>query len=105
MSKQNNTPDGSKSTLAATTFTSGSEVLTSSLIIANEPDNSHEAVIKLVRKYHDDFQEFGEVRFQIELNKQGSATEYAWLNEDQATLLLTYMRNSDVVRAGFGGVV
>lgn len=47
----------------------------------------HGSVIKLVREHLADFEEFGEVRFQIRLNAQGSPTEYAELNEQQAALL------------------
>ena len=72
--------------------------VTSTEVIASETGNEHRAVIQLVRKYHPDFQEFGEVAFQMRHNRQGSPTEAALLNEQQATLLVTYMRNSEVVR-------
>jgi phage antirepressor YoqD-like protein len=58
-------------------------------------------VIRLVREYLADFQEFGGVRFEIEPFETAGgrqSREIAYLNEDQATLLLTYMRNSEVVR-------
>jgi len=45
-------------------------------------------------------EEFGPLRFEIQVarpGRGGEATEYATLNEQQSTLLLTYMRNSDIV--------
>lgn len=73
------------------------EPMTTSLAIAEGTENSHEAVIKLVRKYVDDLQEFGTFGFEIQ-KSGGRPTEVAFLNEPQATLLITYMRNNDIVR-------
>jgi phage antirepressor YoqD-like protein len=67
------------------------------LTIADGTQNDHASVILLVRKYIDDLNEFGLVDFKSE-SSRGRPTEYAILNEQQSTLLLTYMRNSDVVR-------
>lgn len=72
--------------------------VTTTLAIAQGTKNSHEAVIKLVRKYEDDLAEFGLLDFKSE-RTGGRPTEYAMLNEQQATLLLTYMRNGQIVRA------
>lgn len=77
------------------------EAVTSTLTVARETDNEHASVIALVRKYQADFGEFGGVRFQIEpFETAGGAQsrEIALLNEQQATLLLTYMRNTSIVR-------
>ncbi|CAK0773253.1 anti-repressor protein [Gammaproteobacteria bacterium] len=78
------------------------QAVTTSLAIANGTENDHASVIKLVRTYLSDLQEFGLVGFQIRPrepgNHGGGDTEYALLNEQQATLLLTYMRNSQIVR-------
>ena len=71
---------------------------TTSLAIAEGVGLEHRVVIRLVRKYQKDFEEFGKVNFQSSLNTQGTATEYALLNEDQATYLITLFRNSAVVR-------
>lgn len=59
-----------------------------------------EAVIKLVRKYQGDLEEFGNIGFEIQNTggRAGRKTEVATLNEQQSTLLLTYMRNSEIVR-------
>lgn len=76
--------------------------VTTTLAIADGTKNGHDGVIKLVRKYEDDLLEFGLVGFEIrarEAGKHGGGdVEYAVLNEQQATLLLTYMRNSQIVR-------
>ncbi|TMN24562.1 Rha family transcriptional regulator [Pseudoxanthomonas sp. X-1] len=70
--------------------------------MAENTDNEHASVIKLVRTYLTDLEEFGLVRFEIRPRSDGQHgggdTEYAELNEQQSTLLLTYMRNSDTVR-------
>lgn len=77
------------------------EAVTSTVTVARETDNEHASVIALVRRYLADFGEFGGVRFQIEpFETAGGAQsrEIALLNEQQATLLLTYMRNTSIVR-------
>lgn len=74
---------------------------TSSLAIAEGTENEHKAVIQLVRTYLDDFDSFGRVTFEMRPFATAGGTqarEVALLNEQQATLLLTYMRNSEVVR-------
>ena len=74
---------------------------TTSMRIANGTRNEHASVLALVRKHLADFDEFGGVRFEIApFDTAGGAQkrEVAILNEEHATLLLTYMRNSDVVR-------
>ena len=76
--------------------------LTSSEIIAEGVGNQHKNVIELVRKYQADLEEFGMVAFETRARLQGQHgggdTEYALLNEQQATLLLTYMQNTSIVR-------
>jgi len=76
--------------------------LTTSLAIAEGTEQQHASVIKLVRKYKTDLKEFGllgfEIRPRTEGQHGGGDTEYVLLNEPQATLLLTYMSNTPVVR-------
>lgn len=79
----------------------GDEFATTSSIIASNTGNEHASVIKLVRTYQSDLEEFGRVGFEIEPFETAGGMqqrEISVLNEQQATLLLTYMRNSDVVR-------
>ncbi|MBJ7555383.1 phage antirepressor KilAC domain-containing protein [Marinomonas spartinae] len=75
--------------------------VTTSLAIADGVGNPHATVIKLVRQNADDFEEFGRVGFEIrpfETNGGIQQREIAILNEQQATLLLTYMRNNETVK-------
>lgn len=78
------------------------EPVTTTLAISAGTATTHEAVIKLVRTYLADFEEFGLVRFQIGARSAGQHgggdTEFAELNEEQSALLLAYMRNSEIVR-------
>jgi len=83
---------------------------TTTLQIALGLGIQHKSIIQLVRSYKSDFSEFGLVTFEMSnsafemgnweyrQSTRGRHTEYAVLNEQQATLLLTYMRNSPVVR-------
>jgi phage regulator Rha-like protein len=74
------------------------KVFTDSLIVAKGCDNrSHESTIKLIRKYQSDFEEFGTLGFRIQ-KSGGKETTYCDLTEDQATLLITYFRNTPSVR-------
>lgn len=79
------------------------DAVTTTLTIAMGTLNDHASVIALVRKYVSDLEEFGLVRFQIRPRAEGQhgggGTEFALLTEPQATLLLTFMRNTDIVRA------
>lgn len=73
------------------------EARASTEVIARGVEQQHASVIKLVRRHSERLGRYGEVRFEIRLNRQGSATEFAMLNEHQATLLLTFMSNSERV--------
>ena len=75
---------------------------TTSLAIAEGVENSHATVIRLVRDNIEDLEDFGRVGFEIAPFETAGGTqnrEIATLNEQQATLLMTYMRNNDIVRA------
>ncbi len=79
---------------------SGDTAVTSTLTIAENTHNEHASVIALVRKYQADLQDFGEVDLKSTRPERGGhPIESAELNEQQATLLLTYMRNSPIVRS------
>lgn len=74
---------------------------TTSLKIAEGTDVQHKNVLELVRDNIDDFAEFGRVAFETQpIQTAGGLQqrEVAYLTEEHATLLLTYMRNSVVVR-------
>ncbi len=77
------------------------DAYTTSLVIAKGTNIEHASVIKLVRTYLPDLEEFGRVRFEIRPFDTAGGTqqrEVATLNEQQATLILTYMRNTAIVR-------
>lgn len=76
--------------------------VTSSEVIATALDKDHKDVLALAKKYEPDLEEFGPSSFKTKMVKIGSGAqrvkEIAILNESQATLLITYMRNSEKVR-------
>lgn len=82
-----------------------SKPFTSTLQIAIGLGLQHASVIKLVRTYRPDFADLSPIRFEIrkgEPLQQGGyakATEYAILDEQQATFLMTLLRNSPRVIA------
>lgn len=74
---------------------------TTSLAIAEGTGYGHATVIKLVRSHADKLEQFGPLRFEIQVANTpqggGQPAQYAHLTEPQATLLLTFMRNNPVV--------
>lgn len=77
------------------------EARVSSETIADHATIEHRAVLQLLTNYEDDFAEFGRVAF--EMRPFGTAgglqhRKVAHLSEYQATLLLTYLRNTEQVR-------
>ena len=83
---------------------SDGQAVTTSLAIAEGTEIQHKNILELIRKNPKDFQDFGPVAFETRKGKplpQGGfakSTEVAILNEQQATLLLTYMRNNEIVK-------
>lgn len=73
------------------------DLVTTSLAIADGTEYDHASVIRLVRTYQADLEEFGLLDFKSE-STGGRPTEYALLNEQQSTLIITYMRNNEIVR-------
>lgn len=77
------------------------EAFTTSKIIAEGTHKQHRSIQKIISTYENDFKEFGQVRFEITPVKyaRGTNEEKIYiLNEQQATLLMTYLRNNEVVR-------
>jgi phage regulator Rha-like protein len=72
-------------------------------IIASGVGVQHKSVLELIRRYSGDFEQFGPLAFETRKGKPlphggfAKATTFAMLNEHQATLLLTFMRNSTKV--------
>lgn len=77
---------------------------TTSLIIAEGTQVQHKNIIGLTRTYLSDLEEFGPLAFETRMGlplPQGGfakSTEFAHFNERQATLLMTYMKNTPIIR-------
>lgn len=77
-------------------------LVTGSDVIAEQVENQHKNVLELIRRNLGDLEEFGRVAFEtrkLENVDFSRPTRVALLNEQQATLLMTYLRNSEIVRA------
>lgn len=80
----------------------GDELFTTSEAIAEGAGVEHRAVLQTITKYSDDFEAFGRVAFEMRTLETPGGTQsrrIAKLNEHQATLLLTYAKNTEQVRA------
>lgn len=77
-------------------------IFTTSEIVALYADVQHHSVTRILREYQKDFEEFGVYGFQIHKpnpgNLGGRPEKIYRLNEQHATLLLTYLKNTDPVR-------
>lgn len=74
---------------------------TTSMVIAAETGNQHKNVLELIRENADDLNEVGRVAFETRPFKTAGGTqrrEVALLDEPAAALLMTYLRNSPVVK-------
>lgn len=81
------------------------EVFTNSKVIAEGTNNKHHAIQQLIKKYEKSISRFGALAFEMRVLKhngyKGSTKEKIYLlNEEQATFVMTLMRND-----GEGGVV
>lgn len=75
------------------------EVFTDSLTIAEKSENQHESIVRLLNNNYEDFEEYGKVEFSdLKSGKRGRPIRIYYLNEQQATLLLTYLNNSQPVK-------
>lgn len=75
---------------------------TTSDVIADHAGVQHHTITRLIRNHPDDFEEFGKVGFEIHAlpgSRTGQSITVYRLNEEQATLLMTYLKNTDQVRA------
>ncbi|HFZ9217133.1 TPA: Rha family transcriptional regulator [Salmonella enterica subsp. diarizonae serovar 61:r:-] len=78
------------------------DLVTNTVAIAEGVGRDHDTIIKLVDRNKSDLEEFGRVGFEIrtfDTNGGRQKQRVALLNEQQTTLLITYMRNNDVVRS------
>lgn len=74
---------------------------TTSEVIANCAQVQHHTITRLIQTHEADFKSFGKVRFEIRPlpeSRTGQKAKIYHLNEQQATLLMTYLKNTEVVR-------
>ena len=84
-------------------FLKNKQALTTSLIVAEGTDNQHESIMRLINEHKTRFERWGQIYF-TDLksgNKNGDMrgrpTKVAFLNEQQATFLITLLRNNEIV--------
>lgn len=80
------------------------DVFTTSLVIAEGTENDHHAIQQLLNRYKEDFEDFGKLLFthlkcENKLETRGRKQKIYLLNEQQATLLMTYLKNTEIVRS------
>ncbi len=73
------------------------DVFTDSLIIASGTEIEHRATQQLIKTYKNDIEDFGKVTFQMIPLGSGQKTKVYLLNEQQATFLISLMKNTKVV--------
>lgn len=75
------------------------EPYTLSSIVAECAEVQHHTITRLIRENKDDFEVLGILGFKIhKLDKRGQPKKIYILNEQQATLLITYLRNTEPVK-------
>ena len=75
------------------------EPYTTSAIIAECAEVKHDTVQSLIRNHQEDFESYGIIGFEIrKLDGRGRPMKIYRLNEQQATLLITYLKNTSPVR-------
>ena len=75
------------------------EPYTTSAIIAECAEVKHDTVQSLIRNHQEDFESYGIIGFEIrKLDGRGRPMKLYRLNEQQATLLITYLKNTGPVR-------
>ncbi|MBR3646208.1 MAG: Rha family transcriptional regulator [Lachnospiraceae bacterium] len=81
-------------------YLKGNEAFIDSLIIAKGVDIQHKSIVRTIKAKSGRLKKFGELRFVDfkSLNpKGGRPTKVYQLNEEQATLLITFLDNSEIV--------
>lgn len=76
------------------------DLYVSSRVIAELSDYQHESIMRLIYNHQKSLERFGRLRFEIgTLETKGGLQEVKWvdLNEQQMTLLVTFMRNNEKV--------
>ena len=73
------------------------EPYTLSSIVAECTGLQHHTITKTIRKHQVRFEQFGKVGFKIQAMESGQNTKDYILNEQQATLLVTFLKNTEQV--------
>lgn len=73
------------------------EPYTLSSIVAECTNLQHHTITKTIRKHQARFEQFGKVGFKIQATESGQNTKDYILNEQQATLLVTFLKNTEQV--------
>lgn len=71
---------------------------TTSKVIAENGKVKHHALQQMILKYSEDIEEFGKLAFEMRPLVNNQPEKIYKLNEEQATLLITYMKNTLPVR-------
>lgn len=82
-----------------TTALSTAEPYTTSDIIAEYSENSHHAIQQLINKNKEKLEAFGKVAFEMRALPSGQKAKIYHLNEQQATFLITLLKNTPNVVA------
>ena len=75
------------------------EPYTLSSIVAECTGLQHHTITKTIRKHQVRFEQFGKVGFKIQAMESGQNTKDYILNEQQATLLVTFLYNNLLLKA------
>lgn len=73
------------------------EPYTTSEIIAECADVQHHTITRIIRKNFSRFERYGKVGFKIQAMASGQQSKNYILNEQQATLLITFLKNTEQV--------
>ena len=73
------------------------EPYTLSSIVAECTNLQHHTITRTIRKHQARFERFGKVGFKIQALKTGQSAKDFILNEQQATLLVTFLKNTEQV--------
>ena len=73
------------------------EPYTLSSIVAECTNLQHHTITKTIRKHQARFEQFGKVGFKIQATDSGQSAKDYILNEQQATLLVTFLKNTEQV--------
>lgn len=75
----------------------GNDIFTDSLVIAQGTGVKHESVQRRIRDSEEELSELGKVGFKIRATESGQEQKIYVLNEQQATFLITLLKNTPTV--------